>query len=474
MTATSEQVTEALKSVKGPDGKDIVSSGKLSGVVVTGGKVFCSLTVDAAEAQAWESVRKQLDADIYGPSHAAPARHQRQAGRRSTASAEADENYGLKVMSIGFLVDEDTPMIWRGPMVMSALTQMLRDVEWGELDVLVVDMPPGTGDAQLTMAQQVPLTGAVIVSTPQDIALIDAAQGPQHVPQGRRAGARHRREHELLPSARNLRRALRHLRRSGHRAVQPGNQMAHDLELPESARYHLRRRRSVRQVGFPKRPTTSSRSRCLPPAKSSRRLQALDATSNGTVECCHTVSYYYVGKDPTFAIFASVPFGLNARMQNAWLSGRAAATSSRQRVLQEVRRDRASLGNTGTQMGGWFRKEIKTVADLKGLKMRIGGIAGQVLAKLGVVPQQIAGGDIYPALERGTIDAAEWVGPYDDEKLGFAKVAPYYYYPGFWEGGPTIARLLQSREVQRAAEALSGGAGDNACCLREHLDAGAL
>jgi TRAP-type mannitol/chloroaromatic compound transport system substrate-binding protein len=89
-------------------------------------------------------------------------------------------------------------------------------------------------------------------------------------------------------------------------------------------------------------------------------------------------------------------------------------------------------------MGGWFRKEIKTVADLSGLKMRIGGIAGQVLQKVGVVPQQLAGGDIYPALEKGTIDAAEWVGPYDDEKLGFQKVAKYYYYPGFWEGGPTV------------------------------------
>ena len=95
-------------------------------------------------------------------------------------------------------------------------------------------------------------------------------------------------------------------------------------------------------------------------------------------------------------------------------------------------------GNTGTQMGGWFRKEIKTVADLSGLKFRIGGIAGQVLQKVGVVPQQLAGGDIYPALEKGTIDAAEWVGPYDDEKLGFQKVAKYYYYPGFWEGGPMI------------------------------------
>jgi TRAP-type mannitol/chloroaromatic compound transport system substrate-binding protein len=165
-------------------------------------------------------------------------------------------------------------------------------------------------------------------------------------------------------------------------------------------------------------------------------LQVLDATSNGTIECCHTVSYYYVGKDPTFAIAASVPFGLNARMQNAWLSGNE-GTEAWNEFFKKFGVNGLPLGNTGTQMGGWFRKEIKTAADLQGLKMRIGGIAGQVLAKLGVVPQQIAGGEIYQALERGTIDAAEWVGPYDDEKLGFAKVAPYYYYPGFWEGGPT-------------------------------------
>jgi TRAP-type mannitol/chloroaromatic compound transport system substrate-binding protein len=93
-------------------------------------------------------------------------------------------------------------------------------------------------------------------------------------------------------------------------------------------------------------------------------------------------------------------------------------------------------------MGGWFRKEINTVDDLKGLKMRIGGFAGRVMQRLGVVPQQLAGGDIYPALEKGTIDAAEWVGPYDDEKLGFNKVAPHYYYPGWWEGGPMLLGLV--------------------------------
>jgi TRAP-type mannitol/chloroaromatic compound transport system substrate-binding protein len=166
-------------------------------------------------------------------------------------------------------------------------------------------------------------------------------------------------------------------------------------------------------------------------------LQAADAVTNGTIEACHTVSYYYVGKDPTFAVAASVPFGLNARQQNAWLYQNGGNELFNE-FYKKFNIYGLPCGNTGAQMGGWFRKEMKTVADLQGLKMRIGGIAGQVLAKLGVVPQQIAGGDIYPALEKGTIDGAEWVGPYDDEKLGFSKVAPFYYYPGFWEGGPTV------------------------------------
>src|SRR6059036_1813400 len=162
-------------------------------------------------------------------------------------------------------------------------------------------------------------------------------------------------------------------------------------------------------------------------------LQALDSTSNGTVEMSHTVSYYYVGKDPTFAIYASVPFGLNARQQNSWWY-QGGGMELGNEFFKKFDVIGFHAGNTGAQMGGWFRKEIKTVADLSGLKFRIGGIAGQVLQKVGVVPQQIAGGEIYPALEKGTIDAAEWVGPYDDEKLGFNKVAKYYYYPGWWEG----------------------------------------
>jgi len=164
-------------------------------------------------------------------------------------------------------------------------------------------------------------------------------------------------------------------------------------------------------------------------------LQVLDAVQNGTVEMGHTASYYYFGKDPTFAFGTSLPFGPNMRINQGWY-----INGGGKQVLDEFYKNYNVIsllaGNTGCQMGGWFRKEIKTVADLNGLKFRIGGFAGKVLQKLGVVPQQLAGGDIYPALEKGTIDGAEWVGPYDDEKLGFNKIAPHYYYPGWWEGGP--------------------------------------
>ena len=169
-------------------------------------------------------------------------------------------------------------------------------------------------------------------------------------------------------------------------------------------------------------------------------LQALDATSNNTVEMCHTVSYYYVGKDPTFAIYASVPFGLNVRHNNScWYQGGGEALGNE--FFKKFGVVGFACGNTGAQMGGWFRKEIKTVADLSGLKMRIGGIAGQVFQKVGVVPQQLAGGDIYPALEKGTIDAAEWVGPYDDEKLGFAEGRKILLLPGLLGRRPDDPRL---------------------------------
>jgi len=162
-------------------------------------------------------------------------------------------------------------------------------------------------------------------------------------------------------------------------------------------------------------------------------LQAADAVTNGTVEMCHTASYYYWGKDPTFAFGTAVPFGLNQRMQNAWMY-EGGGIDLMNEFYAKHKIFGLPGGNTGSQMGGWYRKEINTAEDLKGLKMRIGGFGGAILQKVGGVPQQIAGGDIYPALEKGTIDAAEWVGPYDDEKLGFHKVAKYYYYPGWWEG----------------------------------------
>jgi len=169
--------------------------------------------------------------------------------------------------------------------------------------------------------------------------------------------------------------------------------------------------------------------------------QVLDAVQNGTVECGHTAPYYYFGKDPTFAFSTSLPFGLNARQQNAWMYHGGGLQLMRE-FLKGYNIIQFPAGNTGAQMGGWFRKEIKTVKDLQGLKMRIGGTGGLVMGKLGVVPQQIAGGDIYPALEKGTLDAAEWVGPYDDEKLGFYKVAKHYYYPGWWEGGAELDLIV--------------------------------
>ena len=166
-------------------------------------------------------------------------------------------------------------------------------------------------------------------------------------------------------------------------------------------------------------------------------LQALDAVQNGTVEACHTCLYYYWGKDPTFAFGTAVPFGLNSRQQSAWMYN-GGGTELMNEFLSSYGVNNFLAGNTGTQMGGWFRKEISKPSDFDGLKMRIGGFGGAVISKLGAVPQQIAGGDIYPSLEKGTIDAAEWIGPYDDEKLGFNKVAPFYYYPGWWEGGAML------------------------------------
>lgn len=177
----------------------------------------------------------------------------------------------------------------------------------------------------------------------------------------------------------------------------------------------------------------------------------VDGVQNGSVEMAHTVPYYFYGKNPAFALGSAVPFGLNARQMTAWMkhgNGRKLMNEfyAKYNIISFVG------GNTGCQMGGWFRKEIKSPTDFKGLKMRLGGgLIGDVMIKMGAVPQSIPGGEIYQSLEKGTIDAAEWVGPYDDQKLGFNKVAPYYYYPGWWEGGPQVDFFIN----QKAYDGLS-------------------
>jgi TRAP-type mannitol/chloroaromatic compound transport system substrate-binding protein len=165
-------------------------------------------------------------------------------------------------------------------------------------------------------------------------------------------------------------------------------------------------------------------------------LQVLDAVQNGTVECGHTALYYYFGKDDAFVFGSALPFGMNSRMQNAWLI-HGGGLELLNEFFKGYNVYAMPGGNTNCQMGGWFRKPIVKVDDLKGLKFRLGGFAGKIMQRIGVVPQQIAGGDIYPALEKGTLDGAEWVGPYDDEKLGFVKVAKFYHYPGWWESNST-------------------------------------
>jgi TRAP-type mannitol/chloroaromatic compound transport system substrate-binding protein len=166
-------------------------------------------------------------------------------------------------------------------------------------------------------------------------------------------------------------------------------------------------------------------------------LQVTEAVTAGTVELCHTAPYYMWAKDPTFALACAVPFGLNGRMQSAWW--REGGGEDLINAFYAKHNIHGLLaGNTMAQMGGWFRKEIVTADDLKGLRMRIGGFAGSVMQRLGVVPHQLPGGETLAAFEKGTIDAAEWVGPYDDEKLGLQKAARYYYYPGWWEGGAML------------------------------------
>ena len=177
-------------------------------------------------------------------------------------------------------------------------------------------------------------------------------------------------------------------------------------------------------------------------------FQAADAVQNLTVESCHTASYYFVGKNKAWAFDTTLPFGLNQRQQNAWIYHGGGL-----QLVREFFRDYSIIsfpgGNTGVQMGGWWRKEVKTLADVKGVKFRIAGLGGDVCARLGIIPQQIPGGDIFPALERGTIDGAEWIGPYDDEKLGLNKVAPHYYYPGWWESNSMYSFYVNIKEWEK-------------------------
>jgi TRAP-type mannitol/chloroaromatic compound transport system substrate-binding protein len=190
------------------------------------------------------------------------------------------------------------------------------------------------------------------------------------------------------------------------------------------------------------------RIRAYPAGEIVPALQVLDATQQGTVQVGHSAGYYYTGKNEALAFDTCVPFGLTARQQNAWLYEGGGLE-----LMREVYADFGVInfpaGNTGTQMGGWFKREIRSVADLRGLKMRIPGLGGAVLNRLGVTVQVLGGGEIYPALERGAIDATEWVGPYDDEKLGFHRAARFYYYPGWWEPGPSMSFMVNRQAWDR-------------------------
>lgn len=173
-------------------------------------------------------------------------------------------------------------------------------------------------------------------------------------------------------------------------------------------------------------------------------LQVMDAVQQGTAQVGHTAAYYYIGKNPALAFETCVPFGLTSRQQTAWLT-EGGGLELMHELFADFGITTFLAGNTGAQMGGWFKREIDGAADLNGLKMRIPGLGGQVMSRLGATVQVLGGSDIYPALERGAIDATEWVGPYDDAKLGFHKVAKYYYYPGWWEPGPSLSYMVNQK-----------------------------
>ena len=174
-------------------------------------------------------------------------------------------------------------------------------------------------------------------------------------------------------------------------------------------------------------------------------LEVFDAVSEGTVECCHTNTFYSFQKSPALAFGTALPFGLNAQQQNAWLY-EGKGLDALQKILSQFNIVGFPAGNSGTQMGGWFRREINTVSDLKNLRMRVPGLGGQIMSRLGVKVMTVSGQDIVPTLLEGSIDAVEWIGPFDDFTLGLQKAAPYYYYPGWWEPGTTYMVLVNQGE----------------------------
>lgn len=218
-----------------------------------------------------------------------------------------------------------------------------------------------------------------------------------------------------------------------------------------------------------------------PAGKLSRGTDILDVVSQGAVPIGHTAAYYYIGKSPITAFGTAVPFGMTLRQQNAWLY-----EGNGLKLLQEMYAKKFNViqwpaGNTGAQMGGWFRKEVSKVSDLQGLKMRIPGLGGEVMKRLGVTVQTLPGGEIFQALQTGTVDAAEWVGPYDDEKLGFYKVAKFYYYPGWWEPAPSLEVEINLNEwnklpkvYQEAIKSAAAEANQNMMARYDARNAAAL
>lgn len=203
-------------------------------------------------------------------------------------------------------------------------------------------------------------------------------------------------------------------------------------------------------------------------------LQVLEAVQNGSAQIGHSASYYFTGKNPALAFDACVPFGLTSRQQTAWLLEGGGLELIRG-LFSDFGIISFPAGNTGTQMGGWFRNELNSLEDLKGLKMRIPGLGGEVMSRLGATVQVLGGSDIYPALERGAIDATEWVGPYDDEKLGFYKIAKYYYYPGWWEPGPSLSYQVSleawNKLPKSFQEIFTTAAAESATLMQARYDA---